>query len=118
MWRPARTEVAWISVQAKHLVPNAVTVANIVFGFLGIVAAADHQFERACVLLFIGALCDLADGRLARLLNATSKFGMELDSLSDAISFGIAPAVLVYFAVLERLGALGAAIAVAYVLGG
>ncbi len=66
-------------MQAKHLVPNAVTLANIVFGFLGIVAAAEGQFERSCVLLFIGALCDLADGRLARLLDATSKFGMELD---------------------------------------
>src|SRR5579859_4802021 len=118
MWRPARTEVAWISVQAKHLVPNAVTVANIVFGFLGIVAAADHQFERACVLLFIGALCDLADGRLARLLNATSKFGMELDSLSDAISFGIAPAVLIYLAVLKPLGWIGAGIAALYAVCG
>jgi CDP-diacylglycerol---serine O-phosphatidyltransferase len=105
-------------VQAKHLVPNAVTCANIVFGLLGIIAAADHQFQRACVLLFMGALCDLADGRLARLLNATSKFGMELDSLSDAISFGIAPAVLVYLAVLKPLGGIGAGIAALYALCG
>jgi CDP-diacylglycerol--serine O-phosphatidyltransferase len=105
-------------VRAKHLVPNAVTLANIAFGFLGIVAAAEGQFERGCVLLFLAALCDLADGRLARLLNATSKFGMELDSLSDVVSFGIAPAVLVYLAVLRELGVLGAAISVAYVLCG
>jgi CDP-diacylglycerol--serine O-phosphatidyltransferase len=105
-------------VQAKHLVPNAVTLANIVFGFLGIVAAAEGQFERSCVLLFLGALCDLADGRLARLLNATSKFGMELDSLSDVVSFGIAPAVLIYLAVLRPLGHLGAAIAAFYALCG
>jgi CDP-diacylglycerol--serine O-phosphatidyltransferase len=100
------------------LVPNAVTLANIAFGFLGIVAAAEGHFERACVLLFLGALCDLMDGRLARMLNATSKFGMELDSLSDAVSFGIAPAVLIYLAVLRQLGVLGAGIAVAYVLCG
>jgi len=118
MWRPARRGVAWIAVQAKHLVPNAVTVANIVFGFLGIAAAAEGQFERACVLLFIGAMCDLADGRLARLLNATSKFGMELDSLSDVISFGIAPAVLIYLSVLRPLGTLGAGIAAAYAVCG
>jgi CDP-diacylglycerol--serine O-phosphatidyltransferase len=105
-------------VQAKHLVPNAVTLANIVFGFLGIVAAAEGQFERSCILLFLGAVCDLADGRLARLLNASSKFGMELDSLSDVVSFGIAPAVLIYLSVLRPLGHLGAAIAAFYALCG
>jgi CDP-diacylglycerol---serine O-phosphatidyltransferase len=105
-------------VKAKHLVPNAVTLANIAFGFLGMVAAAEGRFERACVLLFIGALCDLLDGRLARMLNASSKFGMELDSLSDMVSFGIAPGVLVYLSVLKELGWIGAVIAAAYALCG
>jgi len=105
-------------VQAKHVVPNAVTLANIAFGFLAIISAAEGQFERACVLLFLGALCDLMDGRLARALGATSKFGMELDSLSDAVSFGIAPAVLIYLAVLRQLGMVGAATSVAYALCG
>jgi CDP-diacylglycerol--serine O-phosphatidyltransferase len=105
-------------VQPKHVIPNAVTLANIAFGFLGIISAAEGKFERACVLLFIGALCDLMDGRLARALGATSKFGMELDSLSDVISFGIAPAVLIYLAVLREWGYVGAAISVAYVLCG
>ncbi|MFI5288739.1 MAG: CDP-diacylglycerol--serine O-phosphatidyltransferase [Polyangia bacterium] len=105
-------------MRAKHLIPNAVTLANIAFGFLGIVAAAEGRFERSVVLLFCAALCDLCDGKLARLLKASSKFGMELDSLSDVVSFGIAPAVLIYLAVLERLGALGAAIAVVYALCG
>jgi CDP-diacylglycerol--serine O-phosphatidyltransferase len=105
-------------VQAKHLPPNAVTLANIVFGFLGIVAAAEGQFERSCLLLFGAAMCDLLDGRLARLLNASSRFGMELDSLSDVVSFGMAPAVLVYLAVLRSLGWAGAALAVSYTLCG
>ncbi len=100
------------------MVPNAVTLANIAFGFLGIVAATQQQFERACILLFIAALCDMADGRLARVLDASSKFGMELDSLSDMVSFGIAPAVLIYLSVLHQLGPLGIAISVAYVLCG
>lgn len=105
-------------MQPKHVIPNAVTLANIAFGFLGIISAAEGQFERACVLLFIGALCDLMDGRLARALGATSKFGMELDSLSDLVSFGIAPAVLIYLAVLREWGMVGAAISVAYALCG
>jgi CDP-diacylglycerol---serine O-phosphatidyltransferase len=105
-------------VRAKHLIPNAVTLANIALGFLSMVAAARGQFDRAVILLFCAALCDLADGKLARALNATSKFGMELDSLSDMVSFGIAPAVLVYLAVLTPLGPVGMAIAIAYPLCG
>ncbi len=105
-------------MKAKHLVPNAVTLANIALGFLGMVAAARGQFERSVVFLFAAALCDLADGKLARALDATSKFGMELDSLSDMVSFGIAPAVLVYLAVLQSLGAVGLAIAIVYPLCG
>ena len=105
-------------MKAKHLIPNAVTLANIALGFLGMVAAARGQFERSVVFLFGAALCDLADGKLARALDATSKFGMELDSLSDMVSFGIAPAVLVYLAVLQQLGSVGLAIAIAYPLCG
>jgi CDP-diacylglycerol---serine O-phosphatidyltransferase len=105
-------------MKAKHLIPNAVTLGNIALGFFGIVAAARGQFERSVLLLFLAALCDLADGKVARALNATSKFGMELDSLSDMVSFGVAPAVLMYLAVLHRLGAIGAVIAVVYPLCG
>ncbi len=105
-------------MKAKHLIPNAVTLTNIALGFLGMVAAARGQFERSVLFLFCAALCDLADGKLARALDATSKFGMELDSLSDMVSFGIAPAVLVYMAVLSPLGTVGLAIAMVYPLCG
>jgi CDP-diacylglycerol--serine O-phosphatidyltransferase len=105
-------------VKAKHLIPNAVTLANIALGFLGILAAAHSHFERAVLLFFGAALCDLLDGKLARWLNASSKFGMELDSLSDMVSFGMAPAVLVYLSVLQRLGTLGLVVAVIYPLCG
>jgi CDP-diacylglycerol--serine O-phosphatidyltransferase len=70
------------------------------------------------VLLFCAALCDLADGKLARALDASSQFGMELDSLSDMVSFGIAPSVLAYLSVLYKLGPVGMAIAVVYPLCG
>jgi len=106
------------NVHPKHLVPNAVTLTNIAFGFLSVIASAEGRFDQACLLIFLAALCDMADGKLARLLNATSKFGMELDSLSDAISFGLAPAVLAYFAVLKPLGWVGTAIAVVFPLCG
>ncbi len=105
-------------MRAKHLVPNVVTLANIAFGFLAVVSAAEGKFEQGTVLLFCAALCDLFDGKLARMLDASSKFGMELDSLSDAISFGIAPAVLIYLSALRPLGPLGAAAAVTYALCG
>jgi len=95
-----------------------VTLANIAFGFLGMVSAAEGHFERACVLFFCAAVCDLMDGRLARMLNASSKFGMELDSLSDVVSFGIGPGFLIYLSVLHHLGVVGIAISVAYVLCG
>ncbi len=100
----------------KHLIPNAMTLGNMTCGFLAIAAATAGLFERAVILLFLGVVFDTLDGRLARLLNATSRFGAELDSLSDAVTFGVAPAVLVYLAVLNSLGALGQAAAVTYLL--
>lgn len=105
-------------MKAKHLIPNVVTLANIALGFMGMVAAAQHQFERAVIFLFCAAMCDLADGKLARALNASSEFGMQLDSLSDMVSFGIAPAVLIYLSVLYKLGTAGMAIALVYPLCG
>ncbi len=107
-------------MKAKHLIPNAVTLGNIALGVLGMVAAANGQFERSVVFAFWAAMCDLADGRLARALNASSQFGMELDSLSDMVSFGVAPALLIYLAVLRNLtpAPLGLAIAVAFPLCG
>lgn len=105
-------------MRPKHLIPNGVTLANIGFGFAGIIAASEGKISRAVVLFFFGAMCDLLDGRLARALNATSEFGLQLDSLSDMVSFGIAPAFLVYFACLKELGALGGAIACGYALCG
>lgn len=105
-------------MKAKHLIPNAVTLANIALGVMGMVAAAQGQFERSVMFAFWAAICDLLDGRLARALDASSQFGMELDSLSDMVSFGVAPALLIYLSVLKQLGPLGLAIAVAFPLCG
>jgi CDP-diacylglycerol--serine O-phosphatidyltransferase len=103
-------------MQAKHLVPNTLTLGNLSCGFLAIAAATEGAFTRAILLLFFAVICDTLDGRAARLLKATSQFGMELDSLSDCVSFGLAPAVLVYLAILRPLGLLGQAVAVLYLI--
>lgn len=99
-------------------VPNSVTAANIVVGFIAMLAAADGKFRLAVSLLVVAVLLDLVDGRVARMLGATSRFGKEMDSLSDSLSFCAAPAFLVHQAILRPLEGFGVAIAVTYVLAG
>ena len=102
----------------RVLAPSAVTSANIAAGFMAMVAAADGRFELSVYLLVVAILCDVLDGTIARLLGATSDFGQEMDSFSDAISFGVAPAFLVYLAVLRPLGFWGLIVSLIYVLAG
>ncbi len=99
-------------------IPNAVTAANIAVGFLAMLAAADGRFELSVYLLFVCIFLDMADGRLARALKVTSKFGQEMDSLSDTVSFCVAPAILVQRSVLAPLEGVGVAVAVGYILAG
>lgn len=80
----------------RHLVPNAVTLGNMFCGFLAIIYATSGRFENACLAIALAILLDGLDGRVARKLQATSKFGVEFDSFSDLVSFGVAPAVVVY----------------------
>lgn len=89
--------------QGAFVIPSLFTFANMLLGFVAIVSAIEGRFLRAAALVFIAGLCDTLDGRLARLLGTTSKFGVELDSLSDLISFCLAPAVLVYLWTLKTL---------------
>ncbi|MSP59409.1 MAG: CDP-diacylglycerol--serine O-phosphatidyltransferase [Myxococcales bacterium] len=102
----------------KHLLPNAITATSVVLGFLCILSAADGHHERGVMLLFFAGVCDLLDGRLARWLDAGTAFGGELDTLSDAVSFGVAPVVLVYFADLRPLGLAGILGCIVYLLAG
>lgn len=81
----------------RYLVPNAVTLGNMFCGYLAIMYATSNRFQQAVISIAIAILLDGLDGRVARRLNATSKFGMEFDSFSDVISFGVAPAVLTYY---------------------
>jgi len=99
-----------------YIIPALFTCGNMSLGFLSVVSSIDGHFITAAWFL-IGALaCDIVDGRIARMTKSTSIFGMELDSLSDLVSFGIAPAVMMYMLVLNTMGKIGIAIAVLYVL--
>jgi CDP-diacylglycerol---serine O-phosphatidyltransferase len=86
------------------MLPNGFTLMNLFFGVFAIVTAARGDYERAVWYTLIGAVCDAIDGRVARATGTGSRFGEELDSLVDAISFGFAPAMILYFAVLRKDG--------------
>lgn len=91
-----RKEIRERIYRNRFVVPNAVTVGNMFCGFLAILYATSGRLEKAVIAIGLAILLDGLDGRVARRLNATSKFGLEFDSLSDLISFGVAPAILLY----------------------
>jgi CDP-diacylglycerol--serine O-phosphatidyltransferase len=78
------------------LLPSLFTTANIFFGYFAIVAAMRREFTMAVICIFVAGLADMLDGRIARMTGTNSEFGRELDSLGDIISFGVAPALVVY----------------------
>lgn len=90
-----------------YLLPNLFTIAGLFAGFYAIVTAMEGYFNYAAVAIFVAMIMDFFDGRVARLTNTQSAFGAELDSLSDMVSFGVAPALVIYSWSLEGLGKLG-----------
>jgi CDP-diacylglycerol---serine O-phosphatidyltransferase len=89
------------------LLPNMLTVLNLAFGMTAIRFAIDGKWHEAVLAIAIAALFDALDGRIARMLNAQSKFGEELDSLSDIVSFGAAPALILYMWELNEARTIG-----------
>lgn len=100
-----------------YLLPNAFTTANLFAGFYAIVQAMNGQFEMAAIAVFVAMVFDGMDGRVARLTNTQSAFGEQYDSMSDMVSFGIAPALVMYEWVLQDLGRWGWLAAFIYVVG-
>ncbi len=96
---------------SRSVVPNLFTVLNIFFGFLCIISAVDHRFTLAAWYIFFAAVCDLLDGFMARLTHSTSEFGVQLDSLADVVSFGVAPSVVLYLLTLYTFNPFGMLIA-------
>ena len=99
-----------------YILPSLFTCGNMCFGILSIFASIRGDFIDAAWFLVAALACDIIDGRIARMTNTTSEFGLQLDSLSDLISFGAAPAVMMYMLVLNTMGNIGISIAVLYVL--
>lgn len=90
-----------------YLLPNLFTTAALFSGFYAIIAAMNGRFEAAAIAIFVAALFDGMDGRVARMTNTQSAFGAEYDSLSDMVSFGVAPALVVFSWSLQSLGKIG-----------
>jgi len=98
-----------------YIAPSLLTTAALFFGFASVLASFRGDFERAAWAIVAAGIFDMLDGKVARLTNTTSKFGVEYDSLSDLISFGVAPAVLAYAWALEPFGRSGSLAAFLYV---
>jgi CDP-diacylglycerol---serine O-phosphatidyltransferase len=90
--------------RAVVLLPNGFTLGNLLFGVWSIVLASRGEFSQAAWMVVFGGIMDALDGRVARMTKTGSAFGVELDSLVDAITFGVAPAFIMYFAVLNQEG--------------
>lgn len=100
-----------------YLLPNLFTTAALFAGFYAIVQGMNGRFEYAAVAIFIAMVMDGLDGRVARMTNTQSAFGAEYDSLSDMVSFGVAPALVIYEWSLKGLGKLGWIAAFVYCVG-
>ncbi len=94
-------------VRLVYLLPNLATSGGLMAGFYAIIMAGQGQFEKACIAVFVAALLDGLDGRIARLTNTQSEFGVQYDSLADLVSFGMAPALVMYYWALQHLGTTG-----------
>ncbi|MCF6324322.1 MAG: CDP-diacylglycerol--serine O-phosphatidyltransferase [Gammaproteobacteria bacterium] len=100
-----------------YLLPNLFTTAGLFAGFFAIIAAIDGRFEAAAIAIFVAMIMDGIDGRLARITNTQSDFGAEYDSLADMVSFGLAPALVMFMWSLSSMGKLGWIAAFVYTAG-
>lgn len=90
-----------------YLLPNIFTTVSLFSAYYSIVASTQHHYEIAVIAIFVGMIADGLDGRVARLTNTQSEFGAQYDSLSDMVTFGVAPSLLAYHWTLSGLGKLG-----------
>lgn len=110
--RPPSTGIRRVVV----VVPSAFTLGNLFFGFWSIVSAFNGDFRRAGWFIVYAAVLDMLDGRVARMSKSGSRFGGELDSLVDVVSFGVAPALLMYFLEFANTGRFGWVVCYLYVV--
>ncbi len=102
--------------KSRVILPNILTLVGVCIGLTSIKFAFDGKFELSIIAVIVAGVIDGLDGRIARLIKGTSKVGKELDSLTDVISFGVAPAFIMYFWSLSEIGRLGWLISLIYVI--
>jgi len=90
-----------------YILPNLFTTISLFFGFFSIISTLHGKFENASIAILISCVFDILDGRIARLTHTTSQFGLEYDSLSDLVAFGVAPGILIFKWSLHAIGRLG-----------
>ena len=104
------------SKKTRYLLPNILTLGGVCLGISSIKFSIDGNYSLAVIFILLAAILDALDGRIARLIKGTSEFGKELDSLTDVISFGVAPAFIMYFWALSETGRVGWLISLIYVV--
>lgn len=114
---PAKNPEKWPGRKGIYLLPNMFTTGALFSGFYAIVASMNGEFVNASIAIFLAMILDGLDGRVARLTNTQSDFGAEYDSLSDMVSFGVAPALVAFSWALQDLGKLGWVAAFIFVAG-
>jgi len=112
--RPPRREGTRRGIPLRTVVPNAVTALALCVGLTGVRFAIAEQWDRAALAIFVAAILDGLDGRIARMLKGQSRFGAELDSLSDVIAFGVSPAIILHLWSLQFWPRVGWVFALAY----
>ena len=90
-----------------YILPSILTIGNLFCGFYAIIAVSKHDYSKAALAIMIALVVDFLDGAVARIAKATSDFGVELDSLADLVSFGVAPGMLAYVFAMRPFGRIG-----------
>ncbi|MDV2683034.1 CDP-diacylglycerol--serine O-phosphatidyltransferase [Alkalihalophilus sp. As8PL] len=104
--------------KAKGQIANILTLMNLGLGALSIIFVLQNELRMGLLFITIAAVCDRLDGAAARRFQCTSEFGKQLDSLSDIVSFGVAPALLIHQAILHEFGSVGAIFAIIFIICG
>lgn len=113
---PRRSGSRLRKIPIRLIAPNLITVLAMCAGLSGIRLAFEQRFELAVAMVLTAALLDALDGRVARMLKATSKFGAEMDSLADIVNFGVAPGLVLYAYLLDQAGSFGWAAALLFAI--
>lgn len=113
---PRRSKSRLREIPIRLIAPNLITVLAMCAGLSGIRLAFEHRFELAVAMVLTAALLDALDGRVARMLKATSRFGAEMDSLADIVNFGVAPGLVLYAYLLDQVGSFGWAAALLFAI--